>query len=43
MNELQWYLNINMMIFYHENAFENVICKMGAILSNVRAIYITIS
>ena len=30
-NKLQWNLNRNSYIFIHENAFENVVCKMAAI------------
>ena len=32
-NKLQWNLNWNLNIFIQENAFENVVCKMAAILS----------
>ena len=33
MNKFQWNLNRNFNIFIHENAFENDVCKMEAILS----------
>ena len=32
-NKLQWNLNRNTKLFIHENAFENVVCEMTAILS----------
>ena len=32
-NKLQWNLNQNSCVFIHENAFENVVWKMAAILS----------
>ena len=32
-NIFQWYLNQNSTIYTEENWFENVVCKMGAILS----------
>ena len=32
-NKLQWNLNPNAYIFIHENAFENVVCKMAGIWS----------
>ena len=32
-NKLQWNLNRNTKLFIQENAFENVVCKMAAILS----------
>ena len=32
-NKLQWNSNQNTKLFIHENAFENVVCKMAAILS----------
>ena len=32
-NKLQWDLNRNFYIFVHENAFENVVWKIAAILS----------
>ena len=32
MNKIQWNLNYNIGIFIQENMFENVICKMAAIL-----------
>ena len=31
-NRLQWNLNRNTNIFFHENAFQNVVCRMAAIL-----------
>ena len=33
MNKFQWNLNQNTNSFIHENALENVICEMMAILS----------
>ena len=30
-NKLQWNLNRNSYIFIHENAFENIVCKIAAI------------
>ena len=33
MNKLQWNLNRNLYIFIKENAFENVVWKMAAMLS----------
>ena len=35
-NKLQWNLNENSKLFIHENAFENSICEMAAILSRGR-------
>ena len=35
-NKLQWNLNRNSHIFIQENAFENVVCEMAAILSRPR-------
>ena len=32
-NKLQWNFNQNLYIFIQENAFDNVVCKIGAILS----------
>ena len=32
-NKLQWNLIRNLNIFIEENVFENVVCKMAAILS----------
>ena len=32
-NKLQWNLNQNTKLVIHENAFENVVCEMAAILS----------
>ena len=32
-NKLQWNLNRKLYIFIHENAFQNVVCKMAVILS----------
>ena len=31
-NKLQWNLNVNKLIFVHENGFENTICKISTIL-----------
>ena len=31
-SKLQWNLNQNSYIFIHENAFENVVCEMVAVL-----------
>ena len=33
MNKFQWNSNQNTNIFLHENAFENIVCEMAAILS----------
>ena len=33
LNNLQWKHNLNLYIFIHKNAFENVFCEMLAILS----------
>ena len=33
MNQLQWNFNQNSYIFIKENAFENVVCEMAAILT----------
>ena len=33
MNKLQWNFNQNIKLFIHENASENIICEMAAILS----------
>ena len=38
MNELQWNFNQISYIFIQENAFEKVICKMAAILSQPRCV-----
>ena len=35
-NKLPWNANRNAKLFIHENAFENVVCKMEAILSRGR-------
>ena len=35
-NKLQWNLNQNTKLFIHENAFENVVCELAAILSRGR-------
>ena len=35
-NKLQWNCNQNTKFFIHENASENIVCKMAAILSRVR-------
>ena len=32
-NKFQWNLNRNLCIFIQENAFENIVCKIAAILS----------
>ena len=37
-NKLQWNLNRNSYIFIHENAFENVVWKMAAILSRPQSV-----
>ena len=34
-NKLQWNLNQNTKLFIHENASENIVCEMAAILSRV--------
>ena len=36
MNKFQWKLNQNFNIFIQENAFENIVCEMAAILSRGR-------
>ena len=35
-NKLQWNINQNTEVFIHKNTFENVVCKMAAILFRVR-------
>ena len=35
-NKLQWNLNQNTKLFFHENACENIVCEMAAILSRRR-------
>ena len=35
-NKLQWNCNQNMKLFIHENASENIVCEMAAILSRKR-------
>ena len=35
-NKLQWNFNQNIKLFIHENASENIVCEMAAILSRVR-------
>ena len=35
-NKLQWNFNQNTKLFIHENASENIVCKMAAILSRGR-------
>ena len=37
-NQLQWYLNHNSYIFIQENAFENVVWKISAILSRPQCV-----
>ena len=37
-NKLQWIFNRNSYIFIHENAFENVVCEMAAILSRPQCV-----
>ena len=37
-NKLQWNLNRNLYIFFEENAFENVVWKMAAILSGLQCV-----
>ena len=37
-NELQWNFNQNTKLFIHENASENIVCEMGAILSREDAL-----
>ena len=37
-NKLQWNVNWNSYIFIQENAFENVVCKMAAILSQPQCV-----
>ena len=32
-NKLQWNFNQNTKFFIHENAYENIVCEMAAILS----------
>ena len=36
MNKFQWNFNQNTKLFIHENASENVVCEMAAILSRGR-------
>ena len=33
MNKLKWKFNKNTQLFIHENAYENIVCEMTAILS----------
>ena len=33
-NKVYWNLNKNIIIFVQQNAFENIVCKMNAILFN---------
>ena len=40
-NKLQWNLNQNSYNFIHENAFENVVRKLAAILSQPQCVYQT--
>ena len=40
LDKLQWNLNQNTKLFIHENASENVICVMAAILSKGRWVYV---
>ena len=42
-NKLQWNLNHNQYIFIQENAFENVVCEMVAILSRGRWVKVWLS
>ena len=37
-NKLQWKFNRNSKIFIHENAIENVVCEMAAILSQPQCV-----
>ena len=37
-NKIQWNSNQNTKLFIHENAFENVVCEMTAILSRAQCI-----
>ena len=37
-NKLQWNSNQNTQFFIHENAFENVVCEMAAILSEPQCV-----
>ena len=36
MNKLQWKFSKNTQLFIHENAYENIVCEMAAILSQGR-------
>ena len=36
MNKLKWHFNQNIKLFIHENASENIVCEMAAILSRGR-------
>ena len=38
-NKLQWNINRNSYIFIHENALENVVCKMASILSRPQCVH----
>ena len=38
MNKLQWNFNRNYNIFIQENAFESIVCEMGAILSRTQCV-----
>ena len=37
-NKLQWHFNRNFNIFIQENAFEDVVCEMPAILSRIQCV-----
>ena len=41
MNKYQWNLNRNSIIFIQENAFEDLVCEMTAILSKATNICVT--
>ena len=38
-NKLQWNLNKNSKLFCHENAFENVVCKLAVILVRAKTAF----
>ena len=38
MNKLRWNLKRNSYIFIQENAFENIVCEMAAILSRPQCV-----
>ena len=41
-NKIQWNLKQNSSIFIHENAFEDVVCRMAAILSQSQCVKLSL-